>query len=70
MIAPLSGSNPEQPEYGWIALCPWLIVAATAPRTGARAAGKPGEHRMRSVRVPLVTAGAGACAAIVLMYSG
>ena len=71
MIAPLSGSNPEQPEYGWIALCPWLIVAATAPRIhGANAAGKPGETRMRSVRVPLVTAGAGACAAIVLMYSG
>lgn len=59
MIAPLSGSNPEQPEYGWIALCPWLIVAATADG-----------DRKRSVRVPLVTAGAGACAAIVLMYSG
>jgi hypothetical protein len=59
MIAPLSGSNPEQPEYGWIALCPWLIVAATA-----------GGDRKRSVRVPLVAAGAGACAAIVLMYSG
>ncbi|HEX2143687.1 MAG TPA: hypothetical protein VHG10_04170 [Glycomyces sp.] len=59
MIAPLSGSNPEHPEYGWIALCPWLIVAATAR-----------EDRKRSVRVPLVAAGAGACAAIVLMYSG
>lgn len=70
MIAPLSGSNPEQPEYGWIALCPWLIVAATAPRVhGPHAAPRPGE-RKRSVRVPLVTAAAGACAAIVLMYSG
>jgi hypothetical protein len=68
MIAPLSGSNPEQPEYGWIALCPWLIVAATAPI--ADATGKVGEQRTRSVRVPLMTAGAGACAAIVLMYSG
>ncbi|MQM26797.1 hypothetical protein [Glycomyces albidus] len=59
MIAPLSGSNPEHPEYGWIALCPWLIVAATA-----RA------DRRRSVRAPLISAAAGACAAIVLMYSG
>lgn len=59
MIAPLSGSNPEHPEYGWIALCPWLIVAATARG-----------DRKRSVRVPLVTTAAGACAAIVLMYSG
>jgi hypothetical protein len=59
MIAPLSGSNPEQPEYGWIALCPWLIVAATAKGT-----------RKLSVRVPLVTTAAGACGAIVLMYSG
>lgn len=69
MIAPLSGSNPEQPEYGWIALCPWLIVAATAP-SARGATGKVGEQRTRSVRVPLMTAGAGACAAIVLMYSG
>ncbi|WP_030161354.1 hypothetical protein [Glycomyces sp. NRRL B-16210] len=59
MIAPLSGSNPERPEYGWVALCPWLIVAAAA-----------GSSRKRSVRVPLAAAGAGACAAIVLMYSG
>ncbi|MDA1360010.1 hypothetical protein O1R50_10265 [Glycomyces luteolus] len=71
MIAPLSGSNPEQPEYGWIALCPWLIVAATAPKHyRSQETGRLGEPRMRSVRVPLVTAGAGACAAIVLMYSG
>jgi type VI protein secretion system component VasF len=28
------------------------------------------DERGRSVRVPLVTAAAGACAAIVLMYSG
>ncbi|NUQ87054.1 hypothetical protein [Glycomyces sp. MUSA5-2] len=59
MIAPLSGSNPEHPEYGWIALCPWLIVAATA-----RA------DRKHSVRAPIISAAAGACAAIVLMYSG
>lgn len=70
MIAPLSGSNPEQPEYGWIALCPWLIVAATAPRTNGLRAPLGFERSKRSVRVPLVTAGAGACAAIVLMYSG
>ncbi|MEV3937038.1 hypothetical protein AB0K52_13810 [Glycomyces sp. NPDC049804] len=70
MIAPLSGSNPEQPEYGWIALCPWLIVAATAPRIHGLRAPLGFERSKRSVRVPLVTAGAGACAAIVLMYSG
>ncbi|THV38573.1 hypothetical protein [Glycomyces buryatensis] len=60
MIAPLSGSNPEQPEYGWVALCPWLVVAATAPavRSG------------RSVKAPLISAAAGACAAVVLMFSG
>lgn len=69
MIAPLSGSNPEHPEYGWIALCPWLIVAATAPRTdGRRGARRRGGRR--SVPVPLVSAGVGACAAIVMMYSG
>ncbi|MCC3764264.1 hypothetical protein K3N28_14460 [Glycomyces sp. TRM65418] len=59
MIAPLSGSNPERPEYGWIALCPWLIVAVTARG-----------DRKRSVRAPLAATAAGACAAIVLMYSG
>ncbi|MEU6250656.1 hypothetical protein [Glycomyces sp. NPDC047010] len=59
MIAPLSGSNPEHPEYGWIALCPWLIVAATARG-----------DRKHSVRAPIISAAAGACAAIVLMYSG
>ncbi|MEU6859512.1 hypothetical protein AB0B28_11660 [Glycomyces sp. NPDC046736] len=59
MIAPLSGSNPERPEYGWIALCPWLIVAATA-----------GTKRGKAVRVPLMTAATGACAAVILMYSG
>lgn len=59
MIAPLSGANPERPEYGWVALCPWLIVAATA-----------GATKRKSVRAPLAAAAAGACAAIVLMYSG
>jgi hypothetical protein len=59
MIAPLSGSNPEQPEYGWIALCPWLIVAATAK-----------SDRRQTVRVPLAATAVGACAAVVLMYSG
>ncbi|GAA1664293.1 hypothetical protein GCM10009830_07320 [Glycomyces endophyticus] len=59
MIAPLSGANPEHPEYGWIALCPWLVVGATALA-----------DRRRSVRAPLISAAAGACAAIVLMYSG
>lgn len=61
MLAPLSGSSPDRPEYGWVALCPWLVVAATAPSR---------HRRGRSVRVPLMTAAAGACAAIVLMYSG
>lgn len=61
MLAPLSGSSLDRPEYGWVALCPWLVVAATAP--SKRRLG-------RSVRVPLATAAAGACAAIVLMYSG
>ncbi|RRS00658.1 hypothetical protein [Glycomyces terrestris] len=59
MIAPLSGASPEHPEYGWIALCPWLVVGATALA-----------DRRRSVRAPLLSAAAGACAAIVLMYSG
>ncbi|GAA2261278.1 hypothetical protein GCM10009853_012950 [Glycomyces scopariae] len=59
MIAPLSGADPEHPEYGWIALCPWLVVGATALA-----------DRTRSVRAPLISAAAGACAAIVLMYSG
>ncbi|GAB3659498.1 hypothetical protein [Glycomyces tarimensis] len=59
VLAPLSGANPERPEYGWVALCPWLVVAATA--YGGRG---------RSVRAPLAAAAAGACAAIVLMYSG
>jgi hypothetical protein len=59
MIAPLSGANPEHPEYGWIALCPWLVVGATALA-----------DRRRSVRAPVISAAAGACAAIVLMYSG
>ncbi|WP_199033783.1 hypothetical protein [Glycomyces salinus] len=61
MLAPLSGNSLERPEYGWVALCPWLVVAATAPSK---------ERGGRSVRVPLMTAAAGACAAIVLMYSG
>lgn len=60
ILSPLSGANPERPEYGWVALCPWLLVAATAPGPGGE----------RSVRVPLASAAAGACAAVVLMYSG
>ncbi|WP_026930603.1 hypothetical protein [Glycomyces tenuis] len=66
LLAPLSGANPERPEYGWVALCPWLVVAVTAswPRPGARGG------RGRSVRAPLASAAAGACAAIVMMYSG
>ncbi|WP_156925835.1 hypothetical protein [Glycomyces arizonensis] len=66
LLAPLSGANPDRPEYGWVALCPWLVVAATASRHGSRAA----ERRGRSIRVPLMaSAAAGACAAIVMMYS-
>ncbi|GAB3231885.1 hypothetical protein GCM10027447_27330 [Glycomyces halotolerans] len=59
LLAPLSGSSPDGPEYGWVALCPWLVVAATAHGP-----------RGRSVKAPLASAAAGACAAIVLMYSG
>jgi hypothetical protein len=64
LLAPLSGANPERPEYSWVALCPWLVVAATASWRGA--AGEQG----RSVKAPLASAAAGACAAIVMMYSG
>ena len=60
VLGPLSGSSPDRPEYGWVALCPWLVVAATAPS----------RRRGRSVRAPLATAAAGACAAVLLMYSG
>ncbi|HEU5126883.1 MAG TPA: hypothetical protein VFU12_02750 [Glycomyces sp.] len=64
LLAPLSGANPERAEYSWVALCPWLVVAATASWRGA------GAGRGRSVRAPLASAAAGACAAIVMMYSG
>ncbi len=66
LLAPLSGANPERPEYGWVALCPWLVVAAAA---AWRRPGPAGRHG-RSVRLPLASAAAGACVAIVMMYSG
>ncbi|WP_100444982.1 hypothetical protein [Glycomyces xiaoerkulensis] len=72
MLAPLSGTGLERPEYGWVALCPWLVVAATAPPakpTRSLPAAAEG-RRNRLVRAPLPLAAAGACAAVVLMYSG
>lgn len=66
LLAPLSGANPERPEYGWVALCPWLVVAVTASWPRRETPGRRG----RSARAPLASAAAGACAAVIMMYSG
>jgi methylthioxylose transferase len=58
LLSPLSGANPDHPEYAWVVLCPWLVLAATTSPDG------------RSVRAPLLMAAVGATVAVLFMWSG